>query len=110
MEHETTEAGPAVIVAFTGDVDLQTSPQARQALLEAVGRGKPLVVDLSGVGYIDSSGVASLVEALQASKKAGQTFALAAASEGALRVLKLARLDRVFAIHDSLDGALAAAG
>lgn len=107
MKHETREEQGTVVVALDGEVDLQTSPQARQALLEAVGQGKPLVVDLSQVGYIDSSGVASLVEALQTAKKAGQDFALAAVSEGALRVLKLARLDKVFTIYDSLEAALA---
>ncbi|MEQ8504672.1 MAG: STAS domain-containing protein [Rhodospirillales bacterium] len=106
MKHETRDEGGSVVVAFEGDVDLQTSPAAREALLAAVSQGKPVVVDLSSVGYIDSSGVASLVEALQGAKKGGQNLALAAVSEGALRVLKLARLDAVFTIHDSVNDAL----
>ena len=106
MKHEVKDAGGSVVIAFEGDVDLQTSPKAREALLATVAQGKPVVVDLAKVGYIDSSGVASLVEALQAAKKGGQTLALAAVSEGALRVLKLARLDAVFAIHANVDDAV----
>lgn len=108
MKHEIKEAGSAVVVAFEGDIDLQTSPAARQALLGAVGQGKNVVVDLARVTYIDSSGVASLVEALQTAKKGGRGLALASVSESALRVLKLARLDTVFKIHASVDDALAA--
>ncbi|PIW27937.1 MAG: anti-sigma factor antagonist [Rhodospirillales bacterium CG15_BIG_FIL_POST_REV_8_21_14_020_66_15] len=106
MMHEVKDAGGAVVIALEGDIDLQTSPKAREALLAAVGRGKPVVVDLAKVSYIDSSGVASLVEALQTAKKGGQTLALAAVSEGAMRVLKLARLDAVFTIHANVDDAV----
>ncbi len=110
MQHEIIDVGAALVVVFEGDIDLQTSPAARDALLAAVGQGKPLIVDLAKVGYIDSSGVASLVEALQSARKGGKDLSLAAVSEGALRVLKLARLDSVFPIHDSRDAAVGAAG
>jgi anti-sigma B factor antagonist len=110
MKHEITEQGGAIVVSFIGDVDLQTSPDARKALLECVAMGKPILVDLSNVGYIDSSGVASLVESFQNSKKAGQNLVLVSVSEGALRVLKLARLDKVFNICDTLEDGLAAVG
>lgn len=110
MQHEIIDSGAAIVVAFEGDIDLQTSPVARTALLDAAGQGKPVVVDLAQVSYIDSSGVASLVEALQAAKKGGHSLALAAVSEGAMRVLKLARLDSVFTIFDSRDDAIGAAG
>ena len=67
-------------------------------------------VDMAGVSYIDSSGVASLVESLQGARKAGCEFVLAAVSEPALRVLHLARLDTVFTIHESREAALAEIG
>ena len=108
MKHEITEQQGALVIAFDGDIDLQTSPLARGALLESVGKGKSILVDLSGVGYIDSSGVASLVESFQAARKAGQELILVAVSDGALRVLKLARLDKVFTICDTVDDGIAA--
>jgi anti-sigma B factor antagonist len=107
VEHEVREQGGSVIVALRGDVDLSHSPAARQLLLEWVGRRRDVLADLSGVGYIDSSGVASLVEAFQAARKQGTAFALVAVSEPALRVLRLARLDKVFSIHARAEDALA---
>lgn len=108
MEHTTREDGGAMVVSFTGDVDLQSSPEARKALLAALSQGKGVVADLGGVGYIDSSGVASMVEALQTAKKSNQGFAIANVSEAALRVLELARLDKVFAIHATIEEGVAA--
>ena len=102
MEHSVREEGGAMIAAFEGEVDLEHSPKAREVLLECVARGKKVLVDLSGVTYIDSSGVASLVEAFQKAKKRGQDFALVSVNAPALRVLELARLDKVFVIHENL--------
>jgi len=110
MKHEVREEAAGVVVAFDGDVDLQTSPEARKVLLDCVGQGKSIVVDLSKVGYIDSSGVASLVESFQSARKGGQNLVLASVSDGALRVLKLARLDKVFTICDSVEDGLTAIG
>jgi len=106
MKYNTREEKGATVVAFEGDVDLESSRVARKALLEAVGKGLPVIVDLSHVVYMDSSGIASMVEALQASKKAKQSFALANVSETADRVIKLARLDRVFTLHATLEDGL----
>lgn len=108
MKHRVEESAEGTVVAIDGDVDLQTSPAARRLLLDAVGRGRPVFVDLSGVGYIDSSGIASLVEALQRSRQTGSPLVLAAVSDAAMRVLQLARLDKVFRIFASVDDARAA--
>ena len=102
MEHAIREEQGSLIVSFEGDVDLENSPKAREVLLGCVAEGQDVFVDLSAVSYIDSSGVASLVEAFQASKKKGTRFALVAVNAAALRVLELARLDKVFTIHESL--------
>ncbi len=106
MEHEIREEQGATVVAFQGDVDLQSSPEARKALLEAVAMGSGVLVDLSGVDYIDSSGVASLVESYQKARKQSQGYVLVSVSEGARRVLELARLDKVFTLCDSISDGL----
>ncbi len=106
MNHQIIEQGGAVIVSHQGDLDLQNSPEARTILLGCVERQLPVLVDLSAVNYIDSSGVASLVESLQTAHKKGTALVLVAVSEGAMRVLKLARLDKVFTICDTIDDAL----
>lgn len=110
MEHQITERDGAVIVGFTGDVDLQSSPEARKILLGCVGRKMPVLVDLSKVNYIDSSGIASLVESLQMARKGGGNLVLVSVSEAALRVLELARLDKVFTICLSIDDGLSQVG
>lgn len=106
MQHAVTERDDGLVVSLVGDVDLESSPQARKVLLECVGRKRAVIADLSKVTYIDSSGVASLVESLQAARKGGTTFALAAVSESAMRVLQLARLDKVFTILPTVEDGL----
>ena len=106
MEHSIREEGGAIIATFGGEVDLEHSPKAREVLLDCVGRGQKVLVDLSAVEYIDSSGVASLVEAFQKAKKNGVEFALVSVNAAALRVLELARLDKVFVIHEKLSDGL----
>lgn len=106
MNVTTTERNGYSVIALQGEVDLQTSPQVRKALLHCLDEERDVLVDLAGVTYIDSSGVASLVEAFQLARKGGTRFALVGVSEAALRVLQLARLDRVFAIFPGLDEAM----
>jgi len=106
MKHEISEKQGAAVIAFTGEVDLESSPAAREVLLKCLESTGKVIVDLSEVTYIDSSGVASLVEALQAAKKNGSQFSLAASSEPTRRVLELARLDKVFTLYDSVDEGL----
>lgn len=110
MDIAITDQGSVKIAAISGEVDLSTSPKVRDALLGCILDGANVVVDLSMVAYIDSSGVASLVEAFQNAKTRKQGFALANVGETPLRVLKLARLDQVFVIHDTVDTAVAALG
>ena len=94
------------MVSFEGDVDLEYSPTARKVLLDSVKQRRDVLVDLSRVSYIDSSGVANLVEAFQLSRKNGTGFALVSVNAAAMRVLALARLDKVFTIHASLEDGL----
>lgn len=103
MKHEIHKKQGACVIAFKGEVDLESSPEAREILLKCFENTEKVLVDLSEVTYIDSSGVASLVEALQASKKAGSQFALVATSEPTRRVLELARLDKVFTMYATVD-------
>jgi anti-sigma B factor antagonist len=102
MEHTVREVQGNFVVSIEGDVDLEHSPTAREVLLDCVAKERDVFVDLSEVSYIDSSGVASLVEAFQTSKKKGTRFALVAVNPAAMRVLELARLDKVFTIHETL--------
>ncbi len=110
MIHRIKDENGATVVAFEGDVDLESSPEARRILLDCLGRTSSLLVDLSAVTYIDSSGIASLVESFQNARKTGRHFALVAVSGSVLGVLRLSRLDKVFTIYDTLEDGLARAG
>lgn len=99
------ELGSRAVITLAGEIDLQNSPQLRQTLLDLFGDHLEVVVDLAGVTYIDSSGIACFVEAYQLARNRGLGFSLAAVSPQAMRVLKLARLDEVFTLIDRADPA-----
>jgi anti-sigma B factor antagonist len=102
MQYQVDEQSGYAVARLTGDVDLSTSPAVRKALLATLQEGKDLLIDLSEVTYLDSSGVAALVEAFQVARSKRLRFGLVGASSGALNVLRLARLDKVFPIHASV--------
>ncbi len=108
MSYLTEESAGYTIVYLTGEVDLSHSPVARQAILDCLQQSRHLLVDLSEVSYIDSSGVATLVEGFQVSRQKALDFALVGVSNTAMSVLQLARLDRVFPIFESLQARLEA--
>lgn len=92
-----------LIIRFAGEIDLYGSPHAREIILNCLKQQRNTVVDLSGVTYIDSSGVASLVEGYQVAKNSALEFGLINVSKSAMNVLQLAHLDKVFPIHASLN-------
>ncbi len=108
MAHTLTHAPEQDVIRLRGSVDLEHSPAIRQTLLEAVADKRNVLVDLSEVTYIDSSGIACLIEALQAARGHGAELALVSVSTQAMRVLELARLDIVFPIHEDLAAAFEA--
>jgi len=101
----TDMQGSWAVVRLGGEVDLSWSQQVRRAVLDALGTSQQVAVDLSKVSYIDSSGIAALVEGFQSARGKGQRFVLIEASDAVLAVLRLARLDKVFSIHASIEHA-----
>jgi anti-sigma B factor antagonist len=91
------------VVMLSGEVDLNKSPEARKVILQCLKKMQSVMVDLSAVGYIDSSGVASLVEGFQYARTNNLEFGLIGVSDAAMNVLRLARLDQVFRIYNSID-------
>jgi len=100
--------GNVSVVHVKGDIDLRSSPELRAAILDLYEkRGQEKVVlDLAGVKYIDSSGIASLVEGLQEAKKRNAKFVLCALNDAPRHVLELTRLTKVFEITGTVDEAL----
>lgn len=96
------EQGGGYVITVKGEVDLYSSPELREAILRGA-KGSPakLGIHLGEVAYMDSSGVATLVEGLKASGGKGKFF-LVAPSQSVMKVLQLSRLDAVFDIVDAL--------
>jgi len=107
VEVEERRAGDAAVLAPLGDVDMSGSPVLRDAVRRALSE-KPgkLVVDLEKVSYMDSSGLATLVEAMKIAKGSGTNLVLCSMGERVRAIFEIARLDQYFSIVDSLDAAL----
>lgn len=96
---QTPESGEARL-QVRGDVTIQTSPELRRALQPLFAEGYAVIrVDLREVGFIDSSGIATLVEGLKWARESGGRFVLTGLSEKVRDVFELAKLDTVFEIE-----------
>ena len=108
MQISTRQSGKATIVDVSGDIDLYNSPEVRKVLLAALRekRAPRVIVNLREVRYIDSSGVASLVEGLKVSRELGSRLVLLGLSQAVRDVLELSRLNKVFEVCDTEEQAL----
>ncbi len=96
------------VIDLEGDFDLYSSPKAREVLLQLAKDKVPaVIVNLDKVGYMDSSGIATLIEALRALDKHGGRLILAGLNAKTMEVIKLARLEKVFEIRDNEEQAIA---
>jgi anti-sigma B factor antagonist len=109
MNISTRQVANASIVDVTGDITLYNTPEVRKILLELLKdkQAKRVIVNLQNVKYIDSAGVASLVEGLKISRDMKSGFALYGLSRTTREVLELTRLLKVFEVHDTEEQALA---
>jgi anti-anti-sigma factor len=105
---EVSTNGDAIVVRLAGELDLANAAAVRRALLDAVdGAPGRVVVDLGEVEFMDSTALATLVEA-RARLRDRDRFVLAAPALEARRALEVSGLDRHFRVHATVDEALAA--
>jgi anti-sigma B factor antagonist len=106
MEINVEQRDSLVVLSPSGDVDLSSSKDLQQAVRQTMNK-KParVVVDLAGVPYMDSSGVATLVEAMQIARKQSTELVLACMQAKVRSIFEIARLDRVFTIVDAVEDA-----
>jgi anti-sigma B factor antagonist len=97
------------ILDLSGDIDLANSPAMRKALLGEIKekRTPRVFLNLKNVRYIDSSGIASLVEGLKASRDLGSRLILYGLSKTVREVMQLSRLQKIFEIYEDEEQALA---
>jgi anti-sigma B factor antagonist len=97
------------VLPLEGEIDLHVSPRVSAALAAMIEeRPQRLVVDLAKVTYIDSSGLAVLIEGMQNVEAYGGKFIIAGIQENVKPIFEIARLDQVFIIFPHVDAALAA--
>ena len=88
-----------VIVAPEGEIDLNSSGLVKEQLEPVIADKRPRVIlDLSGVSYIDSSGLAVFIEAMQRVQSYGGAFVLCGLRESVSHIFNIAQLDQVFRI------------
>ncbi len=96
IHFEKTES--LCVIFVSGEVDLSNSAEVRKTILGALKTTPEVKVNLQQVDYIDSSGIAAMVEGLQFANSNGKTFSLTQPSAQVRSILELARLDQVFHI------------
>ena len=107
MKVEVRSQNDIAIIDCTGDVDMYSCPPLRETLLAWIGSGpSSVLLNMAGVSYIDSSGIGTLVEALQLSRQTKTRFGLYGLRSNARAVLELARLYKVFNIFENEPEAL----
>ena len=106
----TRTVGDHAVLEVGGEVDVYTAPRLRERLVELVEAGaRSVVVDLSRVEFLDSTGLGVLVGALKRLRAAGGSLALVCGHERLLKIFRITALDRVFALYDTVDAATSAA-
>jgi anti-sigma B factor antagonist len=98
MGSSTRTAGDYTIVDLVGQIDLGSSPALRKTLMTSLKSTQHMAINLSGVSYIDSSGIASLVEVLREAQDAKKKLVLFGVGGAVLQVLQLTRLTGIFEI------------
>ena len=98
LQIEVRDAAEPVVVSLVGDVDMASETLVVEALAALAAR--EVIVDLSQVGFLDSSGIRALVIGHRASKAAGGSLALRGPSSEAAQVLELTRLNEVIRVVD----------
>jgi anti-sigma B factor antagonist len=95
------------VVTVTGEIDVATAPDLRECLVTQEAEGIPaIVVDLSGVSFIDSTALGVLVGAYRRQEEAGGTLRLVVTEPRILKVLEITALTSVFPVFASVDEAV----
>ncbi len=96
----SADAG-AVVVAVRGELDTYTAPRLREQLRDVIDQNghQELALELSGMSFVDSSGLAVLVDALKRMRQRGGTMTLHAPTRSTTKVLEISGLDKIFDIR-----------
>jgi anti-sigma B factor antagonist len=106
MQARELEEDGVAIIAITGEIDLACSPELREILhAHAKARRPALLLDFTGVKYVDSSGLATLVEYVRLVQGFGGRLALAEVNPRVRTIFDLVRLSEIFPIYATIEEA-----
>ncbi len=106
LDISTERDGSTCRITVTGEVDVYTSPMLKSHIVDAVDDGcVDLVIDLEGVGFIDSSGLGVLVSGLRRVKEQSGSMRIICTRDGILKIFRITGLDKVFPIFSNADDA-----
>lgn len=99
--------GNKTVVAISGELDVFTAPKLDEMLAESIEAGRiNLILDLTDVTFLDSTGLGTMVKALKRARERGGSLKVVATAERITKVFKITELDRAMSLSDSLSDAL----
>jgi len=102
------EHGSSTVVEVVGEIDVYTASVLREKLTDVIdAEHSDIVVDLTGVGFLDSTGLGVLVGALKKVRGFGGRLQLVIDQDKVMKVFRITALTQVFTIHETVDAALA---
>lgn len=108
IDLSTREHGDGVsVLTVAGEVDMVSAPALREALVPSLADGTTFVVDMTGVTFLGSAGLAVLVEAARVAQQQNAALKVVATARAVTRPLEATGLGEVFSVHESVDSALA---
>jgi anti-sigma B factor antagonist len=110
LDVETGSVGDAALLTLRGEIDVYTAPRLRQAIIDLVdGGANRIVVDMAKVDFLDSTGLGVLVGGLKRVRLQDGSLAIVATQDKILKIFDITGLNKVFAIHPSVDDAVSVA-
>ncbi len=106
MKIEISEVQGLKVIILSGEIDMYSSPALREKMMGLIHQKvTPLLIDLKGVTYIDSSGIATFVEGLKHMMSYGGRLKLIGLLEGVREIFSFSKLEKIFEIYRSLEDA-----
>ena len=96
-----------VVIELAGEIEMNCAMQLREAISDAMGDGSTVVLNMAAVDFMDSSGLATLVEALQRSRKEGKRLKLSGMNKRVKSIFEISRLESIFDIYETEEEAIA---
>ena len=99
MSYNEKNTDSSIIIEVSGDVDLDKTDEFRNQVFNAFDKEHKVILDMSQVSYIDSSGISVLIESHQKAQELGKDLVILKPSESVTSVIEMAKLDTFFVIE-----------